>query len=86
MTDEKSRRIFRIRSEIVANKAKGFKVVPTRAGGKTVAYIVCKELNINFYIDHNSLEDLRLLYLRSGVTGMGLISFYDWLLKNELVE
>ena len=84
MNSYQQMRLFKARGEIESAKAKGYRVYEKRAGNKTVAKIVCEELKVDIYIDDVALADLKSKWQRSGY--LKYITFYDWLLKNELED
>ena len=82
MRDEKTVKIFKIRSQIEDNKRRGYVVQPLTYLGKQAVRVKCEELEINFLIDPVSLADLKLRWYASKLSRF--ISFYNWLLKTEV--
>lgn len=64
-------------------KNRGYKVLPKSIGHyKETARVICEEEGVNFFIDDESLSDLRYRWVRNDVCLF--IPFYDWLLQEEI--
>lgn len=82
MNDDKSKQIFNIRAQIQKNKAVGYTVQPLTYLGQPAVRIICKATKVNFSIDPESLADLKRSWYATKLSRF--ISFYDWLLQNEV--